>query len=86
MFTDSGEYCVGKYRNKKDDSDCCTAEVNNILDLDRKLDIVVNANVKHVKYNKLMLKPIKKKKNQSDFCKAIEVLYTTINLLVLVWP
>lgn len=62
-----------------------TAEVNNILDFDMKFDIVVNANVKHAKCNQLMLAPIKKK-NQSDFCKAIEILYTTVNLSVLVWP
>jgi len=61
------------------------AEVNNILDLDRKFDVVVNANVKHVKCSEIMLDPIKRK-NQSDFCKTIEILYTTINLSVLVCP
>lgn len=32
----------------------CTADVNEILDSDRKFDIVVDANVKHVKFNQLI--------------------------------
>lgn len=62
LCTDWGEGFVGKHRNRMFMTLHYTAEVNNILDLARKFDIVVNANGKHVKCRQLMLHSIKRKK------------------------